>query len=937
MALNNLGLGFVFTARDLASAKLTALERRFSSLDDRVTGGTERLTGAFRQLAIGLAVFTAGAASVAGAFSLANAAGRFEQGLAAVGAVTRATSQEMGMLRDAAIEAGLWTQFSPAETVDALLSLATAGQTAEQATRTLTPALDLAAGSLGQLGVTSAAEAVVGTLNAYGLAAEEAVGVTDKLLRITQLTNFQARDFEAGLSKAAATGGVFGQSLDDVLITMGLLRNRNIDASSSATAFRESVRRVGAESRAQQAITEAGVQIFEEQSGKMRSIVDIMNDFAAATATMSDEERNRRVVTAFGARGLLAFNSILNASYTTLRDGQQITLQGAEAIAALREQMAGSEGTAARFREQLLDTFEGQKTLLRGIMQTFAVVLGEPFAALFKSIVGALVLVSSTILRVIQGIPAPIKRAFAGLVLAVGGFLMLVGGVIAAKASIALLAIAFKALGITLGGLLATLLPAILIVAVLGAVVAAFVVAFQRNVGGIADFVRRIGERVTLFFNGLKQLFEQGGFSGAVREELNRAENLGLKRFLISVYQIVFRIQRLWEGFKEGFTTTIDEARPVFEDLMNAFGELGREVGLLFSDLTGGAAGLPSAEFKSFGEAAGAAIGTVVRSLTRLVAIFARITGGIARGFRSMLDIIRPAFEVVGEALGQLSTAWRTLVGTTNDSTAATDESTSAWRALGEFLGQVFGAVVTVIALALASLVDTITAVIWVVNVVKDAFIAAGTWIGETAAKIYLWFTETLPGAISSAIAAVVGFFRSLGQFIVGVGRWFLGLFRSIAEGVKSFLAPVVEFFRGVGRAIKAVFDGIADFVIKLLRKIPDALLPESLERLKRSRLSTEVRTEDSFAAVGRTEATAARAEAASSAMPAVADASGRSNELARLEQNMLAFANAQAQRQGQAPPFQVNVQVDGETIARATHRADRDVATRSFSPVPAY
>src|SRR5690606_38248034 len=132
------------SGRGLASACLTALERRFSSLDDRVTGGTERLTGAFRQLGIGFAVFTAGAASVAGALSLANAAGRFEQGLAAVGAVTRATSQELGMLRDAAIEAGLWTQFSPAETVDALLSLATAGQTAEQATRTLTPALDLA-------------------------------------------------------------------------------------------------------------------------------------------------------------------------------------------------------------------------------------------------------------------------------------------------------------------------------------------------------------------------------------------------------------------------------------------------------------------------------------------------------------------------------------------------------------------------------------------------------------------------------------------------------------------------------------------------------------------------------------------------------------------------------------------------------------------------
>ncbi|MDF1524599.1 MAG: hypothetical protein P1P87_17490, partial [Trueperaceae bacterium] len=197
--------------------------------------------------------------------------------------------------------------------------------------------------------------------------------------------------------------------------------------------------------------------------------------------------------------------------------------------------------------------------------------------------------------------------------------------------------------------------------------------------------------------------------------------------------------------------------------------------------------------------------------------------------------------------------------------------------------------------------------------------------------------TETLPNAISSAVNTVVGFFRAIGQFFVGIGQWFSSLFGRIADGITSFLQPVVDFFRGVGRAIKAVFDGIRDFVIKLLRKIPDALLPSSLERLKRTPLSSEVRTEDSFDAVGRTDATASRAEAATSSMPAAADTAGRTNELAQLESNVLAFANSQARDRGQPPPFTVNVQVDGETIGRATHNANRDTAARSFSPVPAY
>jgi hypothetical protein len=58
---------------------------------------------------------------------------------------------------------------------------------------------------------------------------------------------------------------------------------------------------------------------------------------------------------------------------------------------------------------------------------------------------------------------------------------------------------------------------------------------------------------------------------------------------------------------------------------------------------------------------------------------------------------------------------------------------------------------------------------------------------------------------------------------------------------------------------------------------------------------------------------------------------------MARLEANLMSFANARAKERGQPPPFQINVQVDGETIARATHHASRDLAGRSFSPVPAY
>lgn len=450
-------------------------------------------------------------------------------------------------------------------------------------------------------------------------------------------------------------------------------------------------------------------------------------------------------------------NSILTQVTNGIRTNTGETVKGADAIAYLRKQFEQAGGTAAQFREKMLNTFAGQKQLLRGSLETLAIVVGEPFAQVLKPVVTAVVDALNAVLKVIRSMPMGVKKAFAGFVVAAGAIVALIGAVITAKAGIALLAIGFKALGISIGGIMATLLPAILIVALLGAVVAGFVIAFQKNLGGIGDFAKRVWEKVQLFFSGLKQLFEQGGFSGAVRDELNKAENLGLKQFLIRLYQIAYRIQQIWEGFKDGFTKTIEEARPVFEDLASALGDLGNEIAGIFSGVAGGAAGLPSSEFRSFGQVAGSAIATVVTWLTKLIAIFTRITSGIVSGFKSMWEYIGPAFETVGGALTDLKTAWNTLTGATNESGDAVDSSTSGWKTLGEVLGTIIGGVVTVITLTFAGLLKVIEAVIWVVNAVKDAFAIAGTWIGETAAKIYLWFTETLPAAISSAIEGVVG------------------------------------------------------------------------------------------------------------------------------------------------------------------------------------
>jgi len=86
------------------------------------------------------------------------------------------------------------------------------------------------------------------------------------------------------------------------------------------------------------------------------------------------------------------------------------------------------------------------------------------------------------------------------------------------------------------------------------------------------------------------------------------------------------------------------------------------------------------------------------------------LPGNLVEAMRASTDWRQ--LTVLGEALGDLKEVWNTLTGSTSDATSATDESTSSWRSLGEFLGQVFGTIVTVITLALGGLIKVITAVI---------------------------------------------------------------------------------------------------------------------------------------------------------------------------------------------------------------------------------
>lgn len=872
--MNNLGLGFVFTARDLASGKMHELNSNFGRLNAGVDAATARMTRNFQRLGHGLGVMAAGGALLGGAWVLVSYAGKFEQTMAGIGSVMKASTEEMKLLHDAAIAAGLATQFSPQEAAEGLQNLATAGQTAREATQTLIPVLDLAAGSLGQLGVAEAANAVVGTLKAYQMEATRSTEVTDKLLRITQLTNFQARDFEAGLAKAAATGATFGQSLDDTLISVGLLRNMNIDASSSATSYREAVRRLGSDLHAQAAITGKGIDIYDRQTGAMRPVVDIMQDLAEKSVNWTEAERNRVVAQAFGARGLMMFNAVSKTTFTTMRDGQQVTLQGREALAEYRRQMGEAGGTAAMFRERLLDTFEGQKTLLQGTLQTWGVVLGEPFARAFKPIVGAVNDTFVAVLEIFQKVPDPIKNVMAKVVVGLGAFLTAVGGLIALKATFGILTGVMAMFGMTWTGLMLSMLPAIGVLTMLVVGTYAVKKAFDANLGGIADTATRVWDTLRIVFGSIAELITEGVISGPMRAELEKAGNEGMFRFVERVSEYLARLQALWEGTSESFGVMATLLATPLLRIQGAFSRIFAMFGGPAAEASG-----TMLDWQEAGYKVGVVLYWVARAFAEVGAWIAEALEVGARFTAGLLGGLVPGFQAAGDSTGflwdSLRGLWRTLketmtliFGASDGTRTWGDAAQTAGRWLGVAAGYVAG-LVTWLAGGLARALELVTDLfggVWVgLEAMFGPIAEAGAVIGNSFGLLWQeivklgeavglvsagggdaagsWETvRRVFGALGVAIGAIVGGVAVVVEYlVVGAGlaltgvvrviRWLSESFRDHFEAVPRFWSgvwnSVVGFFVGVGEVFASIGGGIVDvflFIGNIVRNVIDTV-----------------------------------------------------------------------------------------------------------------
>lgn len=349
-----------------------------AKLQDKLTSPLKKMEGrigAFAKSAIKkfTAVATAGALIVGGLGirDTMTTFMDFEQGLSSVQAVSRATAEEMAVLKDEAKRLGAETEWSAVQVTEAETLLAQAGFSVQETVGALPGLLSLA--SAGGLELADATDIAAGTLRAFGLEAEQAAHVADVLAVASSATNSDVSGLGEAMKYVGPAAKAMGVDVEQATAALGLLANANIKGSQAGTTMRAALTRLAKPSKqAADMMQQLGFNAFDS-SGKMLPLHEVIANLEKSTAGLTDQQKANAMATIFGQEAMSGMLALVE--------------QGPDALKELTNSLYDSEGAAKEMADTRLDNLAGQITILKSAVEGMKIELGERLAPYAKSFV----------------------------------------------------------------------------------------------------------------------------------------------------------------------------------------------------------------------------------------------------------------------------------------------------------------------------------------------------------------------------------------------------------------------------------------------------------------------------------------------------------------------------------------------------------------------
>jgi hypothetical protein len=315
----------------------------------------------------------------------------FEQSMAKVQAISGATGKEFENLTNLAKQLGITTRFSASEVSDLMLNYSKLGFSSEEIEKITGATLDLALATGEDL--AQSASLAGGTLRGFGLEADQMVRVTNVMARAFSGSALDLQKFQNAMPKVSAVASSLGFTLEETTAMLGVLVNKNIQATTAGTGLKN---------------------IFLKSKKEGISFANAMNKIKNAA------EPSVVAMNMFGAE---------NAQVAVA------LAESGEAIAEMNAKLNDTSITASSMAAIMDNTLEGAMKRLNSATEGLAIEFGEIMAPAIGKVADLL----ASFALMVSKLPKPVKTVItvvAGLTAVIGPLIFAIGGLKIAFATI---------------------------------------------------------------------------------------------------------------------------------------------------------------------------------------------------------------------------------------------------------------------------------------------------------------------------------------------------------------------------------------------------------------------------------------------------------------------------------------------------------------------
>ncbi|MFF7192004.1 phage tail tape measure protein, partial [Streptomyces sp. NPDC008222] len=321
-----------------------------------------------------------------------------------------------------------------AEAADAMVELAKAGLSAQDAIKATRGTIQLSAAA--RTDVSTAARIEGDIMDQFALKSSEATKVADTLANTSNAASGELMDIYYAMKYVGPVAHSAGISLQDTATAVGLLGKSGIIGETAGTALRSALVNMSRPTKqAKEGLKELGIQAYDSQ-GRFKGMQYVITQLGLASEHLSTQQFMAATAMAFGKPAMAGMIALAHQGGPAFQQfGQQVgRVGGAAALAAAESKGLGGamRGLGKQIQSAFLQVYLGVAPALEGITRKMTQgvsdaipyiksgirIAGDLWDIYGPTVEGKLRGASSGIAREVESFAGPLKTAITGLAVA---------------------------------------------------------------------------------------------------------------------------------------------------------------------------------------------------------------------------------------------------------------------------------------------------------------------------------------------------------------------------------------------------------------------------------------------------------------------------------------------------------------------------------------